>query len=148
MTSFVHIAQIDRPIMVPIAGFSKKSSTSTFYLQFVHISNFFQFFPKLCAPDRDTGAAPYAICSCVKWRHINTFIARLCQSPAVDASRRPCFRSVPAYANFLLLLAAFHMAPISPETRSADRLNGKPQIYSRSQNLGRSLYFWKTVQER
>ena len=80
--------------------------------------------------------------------HRRRYICDLSTSPAVDASRRPCFRSVRPYANFLLLLAAFHMAPISPETRPADRLNGKPQIYSRSQNLGRSLHFWKTVQER
>ena len=138
----------NRPTMVAKAGFSTKSTLRNIYLQFVHISNFFQFFPKTCVAGRFTCAAPYAICSCAKWRHINTLIARLCQSPAADGRRRPSFRSVPPYANFFLLLAAFYMAPISPESRPADRLNGQPQFYSRSQNLGRSLLFWKTVQER
>jgi hypothetical protein len=80
--------------------------------------------------------------------HRRRYICDLPTSPAADGRRRPCFRSVRPYANFLLLLATFHMAPIFPESRSADRLNGKPQFYSRSQNLGRCIISWKIIQER
>ena len=97
-------AQIDRPIMVPIAGFSTKSTLFIIYLQFVHISSFFQIFPKTCVPDRETWTAPYA--------HISLASAA---RPA-DDRERPCFRPVPAYANFLLLLAAFYMRFIFPES--------------------------------
>lgn len=80
--------------------------------------------------------------------HLRRYICDFSGVPAADGRRRPCFRSVPPYANFFLLLATFYMAPISPETNPADRLNGQPQIYSRSQNLGRSLHSWKIIQER
>ena len=49
--------------MVPIAGFSEKSSTSTFYLQFVHISSFFQFFPKPASPIGLTAQPHMRFCS-------------------------------------------------------------------------------------
>lgn len=133
---FVHIAQIDRPTMGLTAGFSAKSSTSTFYLQFIHISSFFQIFPKpCCAPTGNPGPpyAPIALASAVR--------------PA-DDRERPYFRPGRAYANFLLLLAAFYMRLIFPESQPADRLSGPPHFYSRSQNLECSLLFWKTVQER
>lgn len=80
--------------------------------------------------------------------HLRRYICDFSGVPAADGRRRPCFRSVPPYANFFLLLATFYMALFSPETNPTDRLNGQPQSYSRSQNLGRSLLFWKTVQER
>jgi hypothetical protein len=132
----VQYAQIDRPIMVPIAGFSEKSTPFNIYLQFVHISSFFHIFPKLCGADRFNGTAPYASIALASARR-----------PA-DDRERPNFRPAPAYANFLLLLATFYMASISPETNPADRFNGNPQFYSRSQNLGRSLLSWKIIQER
>lgn len=80
--------------------------------------------------------------------HLRRYICVFSEAPAADGRRRPCFRSVPPYANFFLLLATSYMAPISPETNPADRLNGQPQFYSRSQNLGRSLLSWKIIQER
>lgn len=124
----------NRPTMVPIAGFSKKSTPSAKYSQIIYISNFFHIFPKTpVRPDRCSTYAPISLASAVR--------------PA-DDRERPCFRPAPAYANFLLLLAAFYMATISPESQPADRLNEPPQFYSRSQNLERSLLFWKTVQER
>ena len=99
----------NRPRMVPIAGFLKKSSTSTFYLQFIHISSFFQIFPKTyCAP---TGKprSPYAL------------IALASVGRPADDRERPCFRPGRAYANFLLLLAAGYMRLIFPGTRPPDR---------------------------
>ena len=102
---FVHIAQIDRPTMGLTAGFSKKSTPSAKYLQFVHISNFFQFFPKSpLRPDREFGVH-MAICGLQSW-------------PAADGRRRPCFRPGPAYANFFLLLAVGYMRPIFPESEA------------------------------
>lgn len=72
-------------------------------------SSHFQFFPNFpkifhCAPDRVNGAATYAL------------IALASLGRPADDRERPCFRSAPAYANFLLLLAAFYMRLIFPET--------------------------------
>ena len=50
----------NRPIMVPIAGFLTKSTLFIIYLQFVHISSFFQIFPK---PAHPTGKPGQPICS-------------------------------------------------------------------------------------
>ena len=80
--------------------------------------------------------------------HLRRYICDLSTSPAADGRRRPCFRSVPPYANFLLLLATFYMASFFPESRPTDRLNGKPQTYSRSQNLGCCILSWIIFQER
>ena len=99
----------NRPIMVPIAGFLIKSTLFIIYLQFVHISSFFQIFPKTCVPDRETWTAPYA------------HIALASVGRPADDRERPCFRPVPAYANFLLLLAVGYMRLIFPETRPPDR---------------------------
>jgi hypothetical protein len=122
--------------MVPIAGFLIKSSTSTFYSQKIHISSFFQIFPKTCAPDRVNGAAPYAP------------IALASAARPADDRERPCFRPVPAYANFLLLLAAGYMRLIFPETRTADRETGKPQAYKFATIFHMLHLSWKIVQER
>jgi hypothetical protein len=126
----------NRPIMVPIAGFLIKSTLFIIYLQFIHISNFFQIFPKTCVADRVNGAAPYA--------HISLASAG---RPA-DDRERPCFRPVPAYANFLLLLAAFYMRLIFPETRTADRETGKPQAYKFATIFHMLNLSWKIVQKR
>ena len=121
----------NRPIMVPIAGFSTKSTPSAKYLQFVHISSFFHFFPKSpLRSDRELGTH-MAICPMQSWR------------PAGDRER-PCFRPVPPYANFLLLLAVGYMRLIFPGTGymafiyvESDR-HFKPQFFkhlSRSETL-------------
>lgn len=94
----------NRPIMVPIAGFSTKSTPFNIYLQIVYISSFFQIFPKPCAPDRVNGAAQYAP------------IALASAVRPADDRERPSFRPVPPYANFLLLLAVGYMRLIFPET--------------------------------
>ena len=107
----------NRPIMVLIAGFSTKSTLFNIYLQKIHISSFFQIFPKPCAPDRVNGAAPYAP------------IALASAVRPADDRERPSFRPVPPYANFLLLLAAGYMRLIFPETGLPGR-GPHMQIYS------------------
>lgn len=122
--------------MVPIAGFLTKSTLFIIYLQFIHISSFFQIFPKTCVADRVNGTAPYAL------------IALASAARPADDRERPCFRPVPAYANFLLLLAVGYMRLIFPETRTADRETGKPQAYKFATIFHMFHPSWKIVQER
>jgi hypothetical protein len=62
-----------------------------------------------CPAGRVIGTLPYA------------FIALASAAPAADDCRRPSFRSVRPYANFLLLLAVGYMRSIFPGTRPPDR---------------------------
>ena len=66
---------------------------------------FFPFFPENpLRPDREIWTAPYAL------------IALASVGRPADDRERPCFRPGRAYANFLLLLAAFYMRPFFPES--------------------------------
>ena len=102
----------DRPTMGLTAGFSTKSTLFNIYSQIVYISSFFQIFPKPCCAPTGNPGTPYAS------------IALASAGRPADDRERPCFRPVPAYANFLLLLATFYMRLIFPESGPADRNTG------------------------
>ena len=123
----------NRPTMVAIAGFFKKSSTSTFYLQFVHISSFFQIFPK---PDADREAwyiCSHSACKC---------------SAARGRPRKAVFPTGPRICEFFATSSGLLYGLIFSRKCPAGRETGKPQPYKLATIFHMIYPSWKIVQER
>ena len=108
ITSFVQYAQKPADNGPHSRFFEKVNPFHNLFTIYSHFQ-FFPYFPENLRLRPGTLNTPYAL------------IALASVGRPADDRERPCFRPVPAYANFLLLLAVGYMRPIFPETRLSDR---------------------------